>query len=90
MRFDDNLSITKNIKFELVLDSIHAYRMAIDKCNEYGFRSYNKMINPFLLNYINLVRQGDFADSEKNQLLAEVEAIDMIYENRGYVGSLIS
>lgn len=86
MRFDGDLSITKNIKFQLVLDSIRTYRMAIEKCVEYGFVGYSKMINPFLLNYINLVRQGEFTQTEKGELLSEIDIIDRIYENRGFVG----
>ena len=53
MRYNtDELSITKNINFNLVLDSIRAYKLAIVKCQQYGFKKYNKMINPFLLNYL--------------------------------------
>ena len=89
MRFDGDLSITKNIKFSLVYDSIRAYRMAIGKCNEYNIPEYNRMINPFLLNYINLVRQGEFTQSEKGELLSEIDTVDKIYENRGLIGSLL-
>jgi glycosyltransferase involved in cell wall biosynthesis len=89
MRFDGDLSITKNIKFSLVYDSIRAYRMAVEKCNEYNIPEYNKMINPFLLNYINLVRQGEFTETEKNELLGEIDAIDAIYRNRGMVGRIL-
>ena len=89
MRFDGDLSITKNIKFSLVYDSIRAYRMAVEKCNAYGIPEYNKMINPFLLNYINLVRQGEFTETEKSELRAEIDVIDRIYENRGIIGSLL-
>lgn len=89
MRFDGDLSITKNVKFQLVFDSIRAYRMAIEKCNEYGFVGYEKMINPFLVNYINLVRQADLSESEKKTLMDEIDLIDEKYENRGVVGSLL-
>ena len=89
MRFDGDLSITKNVKFELVLDSIRAYRMAIEKCVEYGFVGYDKMINPFLLNYINLMRQAEFSADEKKALMDEVNLIDEKYEKRGVVGSLL-
>ena len=47
------------------------------------------MINPFLLNYINLVRQGEFSENEKSELLGEIDTIDRIYENRGLVGRVI-
>lgn len=91
MRFDsDDLSITKNIDFLLVLHSISAYRQAICKCNEYGFPKYNKMINPFLLNYINLLRQSDgFNFKEKEALDAQITEIDQHYRNRGFIGSIL-
>lgn len=89
MRFDGELSITKNVKFQLVLDSIKAYRIAIEKCEKYGFRKYNRMINPFLLNYINLLRQGEFSQSEISELSAEIGKIDRIYKGRGIVGAIL-
>lgn len=86
MRFDGELSITKNVKFQLVIDTIRSYRTAIEKCNRKGFKSVSMMINPFLVNYINLLRQGDFTESEKRQLHDEISAIDGIYENKGIMG----
>ena len=90
MRFDDDeLSVTKNINFNLVLDSIRAYKLAISKCNKYGFVGYNKMINPFLLNYMSLLKKGDFTKSEMKLLLNEIMEIDDIYKNKGLIGFLI-
>lgn len=90
MRFDDEeLSVTKNVNFKLVLDSIRAYKLAIIKCNEYGFVEYNKMINPFLLNYLSLLKKGDFTKSEMKLLLNEIKEIDDIYKNKGLLGFLI-
>ncbi|WP_407423993.1 glycosyltransferase family 2 protein [Methanobrevibacter sp.] len=90
MRFDDaELSVTKNVNFKLVLDSIRAYKLAIVKCNEYGFAEYNKMINPFLLNYLSLLKKGDFTKSEMKLLLNEISEIDDIYKNKGLLGFLI-
>ena len=90
MRFDDDeLSVTKNINFNLVLDSIRAYKLAISKCNKYSFVGYNKMINPFLLNYMSLLKKGDFTKSEMKLLLNEIMEIDDIYKNKGLIGFLI-
>lgn len=90
MRFDeDKLSVTKNINFNLVLDSIRAYKLAIMKCNEYGFVDYDKMINPFLLNYLSLLKKGQFTKSEMTLLLNEIKEIDDIYKNKGLLGYLI-
>lgn len=90
MRFDEEeLSVTKNINFNLVLDSIRAYKLAISKCNEYGFIEYDKMINPFLLNYLNLLKKGQFTKSEMKILLNEIKEVDDIYKNKGLFGYLI-
>ena len=90
MRFDDEeLSVTKNINFKLVLDSIRAYKLAILKCNEYGFVKYDKMINPFLLNYLSLLKKGEFSKSEMKILLNEIKEVDDIYKNKGLFGFLI-
>ena len=89
MRFEGDLSITKNIKFRLVLDSIRSYKLATIKSNKYGFKNYNKMINPFLLNYINLLRQAELSDDEKSVLKNEISELDAVYENRGIIGNLL-
>ena len=89
MRFDGDLSITKNIKFQLVLDSIKAYKLAIIKSNHYNFKEYNKMINPFLLNYINLLRQADLNDDEKKILSREISEVDRLYHSKGLIGFLL-
>lgn len=91
MRFNssEELSITKNVNFSLVLDSIKAYKLAIYKCNEYKFPKYNKMINPFLLNYISLLNNVNLFNKEKQELLTQIIEIDKSYKNRGFVGFLL-
>lgn len=86
MRFDGDLSITKNVKFRLVLDTIRSYRQAIETCNRQGLEDVSTMINPFFVNYINLLHQGDFSKAEKRTLYDEISAIDGIYEKKGIVG----
>lgn len=90
MRFDEEeLSITKNINFKLVLDSIRAYRLAIEKSRKYAFCRINKMINPFLLNYLMLLRQENFNSHEKRILKEEVIKLDNVYDDKGLFGFLI-
>ena len=90
MRFDDDeLSITKNVNFNLVLDTIRAYKLAIEKCNEYSFKKYNTMINSFLLNYLSLLKDGTFNKSDMKILLNEINEVDKIYKNKGLFGFLI-
>ena len=87
MRFGEDLSITKNVKYRLVLDTIRAYKLAVEKVQGNGLKA-NEMINPFLLNYINLIRQADFSADEKKELKKEVSDFDKIYKNKGVLGFL--
>ena len=87
MRFGEDLSITKNVKYRLVLDTIRAYKLAVEKVQGNGLKA-NEMINPFLLNYINLIRQADFSADEKKELKKEVSDFDKIYKNKGLMGFL--
>lgn len=89
MRFDGDLSVTKNVKFGLVLDTIQAYRLAIERSNAEGLRDVSMMMNPFFVNYINLLRQGDFSPDEKRRLYDEISQIDKIYKRRGIMGFLL-
>lgn len=89
MRFDGDLSVTKNVKFGLVLDTIQAYKLAIETSNAQGLKEVGMMMNPFFVNYINLLRQGDFSKAEKKQLYDEISEIDKIYKNKGLMGFLL-
>ena len=88
MRLDGE-SITKNIKFKLVLDTIKSYREAIETLNQHDFRDVAMMINPFFVNYINLLRQGSFTPAEKEELYSEISRIDEIYKKKGVMGFLL-
>ncbi len=86
MRFDGDLSVTKNVKFKLVLDTIQSYKLAIETSNREGLKDVAMMMNPFFVNYINLLRQGDFTLAEKKMLFDEISEIDEIYKNKGLMG----
>jgi glycosyltransferase involved in cell wall biosynthesis len=51
---EEEKSITKNINFRLVDDSLKAYRMASEICDEYGVKNKDLFLNPYLLNWISL------------------------------------
>ena len=89
MRFDGDLSVTKNVKFKLVLDTIKSYRMAIEKSNSHGLKDVAMMINPYFVNYIHLLRQANFSPEEKKELYSEISKIDKIYKNKGIMGFLL-
>ena len=86
MRFDDNLSVTKNIKFKLVLDTIESYKLAIETSNKKGLKEISMMMNPFFFNYIYLLRKGSFSKNEKKQLYDKISEIDKIYKDKGLIG----
>lgn len=89
MRFDGDLSVTKNVKFGLVLDTIQSYKLAIETSNREGLKDVAMMMNPYFVNYINLLRQGNFTKSEKQALYDEISQIDKIYKNKGIMGFLL-
>lgn len=80
-------SINEKLDFQVVLDSITSYKEAICKCNSYGFPEYNRMINPYLLNYFNMLMLAeDFDSGQKNMLKEQITEIDIHYKNRGAIG----
>ena len=89
MRFDEDLSVTKNVKFGLVLDTIQSYKLAIETSNREGLKDVAMMMNPYFVNYINLLRQGNFTKNEKQALYDEISQIDKIYKNKGIMGFLL-
>ncbi len=89
IRFDGELSITKNITPQMLLDLIKSYRTAVEQCNQYSFKKYGKIINLFLSFYIYLLRQADLSAGEKKILLGEISLIDEHYRNRGLIGHVI-
>lgn len=89
MRFDEDLSVTKNVKFGLVLDTIQSYRLAIETSNREGLNEVGMMMNPFFFNYIHLLLQAELTKQEKMQIYDEISQIDKIYKNKGIMGFLL-
>ena len=77
MRLDDEeKSITKNINFRLVYDSLKAYRLSSELSDEYGIKNKDLFLNPYLLNWINLWLSRDNSKEENRIFLNEIEMME--------------
>jgi glycosyltransferase involved in cell wall biosynthesis len=81
-------SITKEISFKLVHDSIKSYSACLDICNKYDFRYAYSFLNPYLLNWINIFLKFDGDINENKILLNEIKNMKKTY-NSNIIGSLI-
>ena len=83
MRLDDEeKSITKNINFRLVYDSLKAYRLSSELSDEYGIRNKDLFLNPYLLNWISLWLSRDNTKEENGIFLNEIEMMEKGNKNR--------
>jgi glycosyltransferase involved in cell wall biosynthesis len=72
---EEEKSVTKNINFKLVDDSLKAYRMASDICDEYGIKNKDLFLNPYLLNWISLYLSRDNTREDNSQFKKEIELL---------------
>ena len=73
---DEDKSITKNINFRLVHDSLKAYRLSSELSDEYGIRNKDLFLNPYLLNWISLWLSRDNSKEENKVFLNEIEMME--------------
>jgi glycosyltransferase involved in cell wall biosynthesis len=73
---DEDKSITKNINFRLVYDSLKAYRLSSELSDKYGIRNKDLFLNPYLLNWISLWRSRDNSKEENGIFLKEIEMME--------------
>ena len=73
---DEDKSITKNINFRLVYDSLKAYRLSSELSDEYGIRNKDLFLNPYLLNWISLWLSRDNTKEENGIFLNEIEMME--------------
>ena len=86
---EDNKSITKNINYPLVYDSLLSYYNCSKICEKVGFKKSNIILNPFLLNWISLYQKSDLSKKEKSELYEIIKSMDRIYKNGIVARSLI-
>lgn len=69
---EEEKSITKNINFRLVDDSLKAYRMASEICDEHGVKNKDLFLNPYLLNWISLYLSRDNTGEDNLEFKKEI------------------
>ena len=69
---EEEKSVTKNINFKLVDDSLKAYRMASEICDEYGVKNKDLFLNPYLLNWISLYLSRDNTRKDNLEFKKEI------------------
>lgn len=85
---EEEKSITKNISFQLVFDSLKSYKACSDLCNDYDFKYSDVILNPFLLNWIQLFSKFKGNLEEKEKLLILVKEMKKSYKN-GFKAKLL-
>lgn len=68
----EDKSVTKNINFRLVDDSLRAYRMSSELCDNHNIKNKDLFLNPYLLNWISLWFKRDNSKEENKTFLKEI------------------
>ena len=74
-------SVTKNINFRLVDDSLRAYRLSSQLCDEHDIKNKDLFLNPYLLNWINLWLSRDNSKEENRVFLNEIRLMEKGNQN---------
>ena len=77
----DDKSITKNISFKLIYDSLDSYKYCSDLCNKYGFKHSDIILNSFLLNWIQIFSKYKGNMEEKEKLLKLAKEMKKSYKS---------
>ncbi|MCQ2962138.1 MAG: glycosyltransferase [archaeon] len=72
----EDKSVTKNITFRLVDDSLRAYRLSSELCDEYDIQNKDLFLNPYLLNWISLWLSRDNSKEENRIFLNEIKLME--------------
>ena len=72
----EDKSVTKNITFRLVDDSLRAYRLSSQLCDNYNIKNKDLFLNPYLLNWINLWLSRDNSKEENKIFLNEIKLME--------------
>ena len=76
MRFEEeDKSVTKNINFKLVYESLKAYRLSSELTDEYSLKNKHLFLNPYLLNWLNLWLSRNNTKDENKLFKEEIELI---------------
>ncbi|WP_234970547.1 glycosyltransferase family 2 protein [Methanobrevibacter olleyae] len=72
----EDKSITKNINFRLVDDSLKAYKLVSELCDKNNIKNKDLFLNPYLLNWINLWLSRDNSKEENKIFFNEIKLIE--------------
>lgn len=72
----EDKSVTKNINFRLVYDSLKAYRLSSELCDKHGIKNKDLFLNPYLLNWISLWIKRENSKDENKIFLNEIELME--------------
>ena len=72
----EDKSVTKNINFRLVYDSIKAYRLSSELCDNFNIKNKDLFLNPYLLNWISLWLSRKNTKEENKIFLEEFDKLD--------------
>ena len=72
---EEEKSVTKNINLQLVYDSIKAYRMSSEICDNYGIKSKDLFLNPYLLNWLSLWLSRDNSREDNRKFKKEIDLL---------------
>lgn len=77
MRFEEeDKSVTKNINFKLIYESLKAYRLSSQLSDKYNLKNKDLFLNPYLLNWINLWLKGNNSKEENRLFQEELKLIN--------------
>ena len=56
-------------------DSLKAYRMASEICDEYGIKNKDLFLNPYLLNWVSLYLSRDNSGEDNRKFKSEIDLL---------------
>ncbi|MDR2966367.1 MAG: glycosyltransferase [Methanobacteriaceae archaeon] len=78
---DENQSVTKKISFKLVIDSLKSYLASSNLCNKFDFKYNDLILNPFLLNWIDLFLKFKGSQEQYEELLVQAKNMKKSYKS---------
>ena len=78
---DEDQSVTKKISFKLIMDSLNSYLECSNLCNNFKFTYNDIILNPFLLNWIDIFLKFKGSQEEYEKLLIQAKNMKNSYKS---------
>jgi len=78
---EEDQSVTKKISFKLVRDSLNSYLACSNLCNNHKFKYNDVILNPFLLNWIDIFLKFDGSELQNKLLLIQAKKMKNSYND---------